>query len=188
MDYSTRLDEENQAHVNYKCPCGCDAGLIYSRDKGTTEAGECCCGRILWVGGDAEAEVRRRQEDTVDYRLDVTIVTLPWGESVEAVLAVPASTLEEERSQTADGQPHDHAHDHGHDHGHDHEQEATTEKVVDVVCGMTIDPRNAAGQSEYSGKKYYFCAASCKAKFDAEPTRYVKTSLADTIKQRFLGG
>jgi Cu+-exporting ATPase len=42
----------------------------------------------------------------------------------------------------------------------------------DVVCGMQIDPKKAAGQSEYQGKTYYFCAAICKKKFDANPAQY----------------
>jgi YHS domain-containing protein len=44
----------------------------------------------------------------------------------------------------------------------------------DVVCGMQVDPKKAAGQSEFSGKTYYFCCAGCKRKFDANPVQYVK--------------
>lgn len=44
----------------------------------------------------------------------------------------------------------------------------------DVVCGMQVDPKKAAGQSEYEQKTYYFCCAGCKRKFDANPTQYVK--------------
>ena len=44
----------------------------------------------------------------------------------------------------------------------------------DVVCGMQVDPAKAAGKSDYQGKTYYFCAMSCKAKFDANPAQYVK--------------
>ena len=44
----------------------------------------------------------------------------------------------------------------------------------DVVCGMMVDPARAAGTSEYEGKTYYFCGRGCKAKFDANPARYVK--------------
>ena len=43
----------------------------------------------------------------------------------------------------------------------------------DVVCGMQVDPRRAAATSELDGKTYYFCCAGCKAKFDAEPARYL---------------
>ena len=48
--------------------------------------------------------------------------------------------------------------------------------VTDPVCKMTIDENKAVGKSEYNGKTYYFCAASCKTKFDANPTAYVKPS------------
>ncbi len=46
--------------------------------------------------------------------------------------------------------------------------------VRDVVCGMTIDPKTSAGQSEYEGKTYYFCGAGCKRKFDANPSQYAE--------------
>jgi len=44
---------------------------------------------------------------------------------------------------------------------------------VDPVCGMTVDPKTAAGKSEYQGQTYYFCALSCKKAFDKEPEKYV---------------
>ena len=50
----------------------------------------------------------------------------------------------------------------------------TGQMVKDVVCGMTIDPKEAAGQSEYQGTTYYFCAPGCKRKFDANPQQLVK--------------
>ena len=47
----------------------------------------------------------------------------------------------------------------------------------DPVCGMMVDEKTAAGKSEYQGKTYYFCAAACKTKFDANPAAYLqKTS------------
>jgi Cu+-exporting ATPase len=45
-------------------------------------------------------------------------------------------------------------------------------RVKDPVCGMTIDPQRAAGSSVYEGVTYYFCATSCKTRFDADPKRY----------------
>jgi Cu+-exporting ATPase len=45
--------------------------------------------------------------------------------------------------------------------------------AVDPVCGMEVDPARAAGRSEYKGKTYFFCAPSCKTRFDREPQRYV---------------
>jgi YHS domain-containing protein len=45
--------------------------------------------------------------------------------------------------------------------------------VKDPVCGMMIDEKTAAGQSEYEGTAYYFCAAICKRKFDENPQAYL---------------
>jgi Cu+-exporting ATPase len=44
----------------------------------------------------------------------------------------------------------------------------------DPVCQMDVEPKQAAGQSTYHGQTYYFCAVSCKAKFDAEPEKYLR--------------
>jgi YHS domain-containing protein len=41
--------------------------------------------------------------------------------------------------------------------------DATT-RVKDPVCGMTIDPRSAAGQSDYAGTTYFFCSDSMDKK------------------------
>ncbi len=45
--------------------------------------------------------------------------------------------------------------------------------VTDVVCGMQIDPDQAAGTSEYQGQTYYFCGMGCKRQFDKDPERFV---------------
>jgi YHS domain-containing protein len=47
------------------------------------------------------------------------------------------------------------------------------EMVKDPVCGMEIDPEQAAGKSEHEGTTYYFCAEGCKKEFDADPAKYV---------------
>lgn len=51
---------------------------------------------------------------------------------------------------------------------------AAAAKVVDPVCGMKIDPATAAAKSVYGGKTYYFCDKGEKAKFDADPEKYLK--------------
>jgi P-type Cu+ transporter len=51
--------------------------------------------------------------------------------------------------------------------------EAEPERVTDPVCGMTIDPADAAGTSEFGGRTIYFCSTHCKAKFDADPASYM---------------
>ena len=42
----------------------------------------------------------------------------------------------------------------------------------DPVCGMLVDPTQAAGQRTYQGKAHYFCSATCLEKFDQAPQRY----------------
>ena len=48
----------------------------------------------------------------------------------------------------------------------------TFEPKKDPVCGMDVDPKTAAGKSEYQGQMYYFCSAGCKKAFDKEPAKY----------------
>ena len=45
--------------------------------------------------------------------------------------------------------------------------------VKDPVCGMMIDEKTAAATSDYQGQIYYFCAQSCKDRFDKNPERFV---------------
>jgi YHS domain-containing protein len=53
--------------------------------------------------------------------------------------------------------------------------------VKDPVCGMTIDPRTAAGKSEYQGQTYRFCSTGCKKAFDKQPQKYVEKKLEHSI-------
>ena len=40
--------------------------------------------------------------------------------------------------------------------------------AIDPVCGMEVDPAQAAATFEYKGETYYFCAPGCKAAFEKE--------------------
>ncbi|MCX8149971.1 MAG: YHS domain-containing protein [Candidatus Bathyarchaeota archaeon] len=46
----------------------------------------------------------------------------------------------------------------------------------DPVCGMMVDEKTAKHKSDYQGKTYYFCAASCKSTFDKNPAKFAKSS------------
>ena len=39
----------------------------------------------------------------------------------------------------------------------------------DVVCGMQVDPAQAAATSEYNGKTYYFCTKAVQDEVRREP-------------------
>lgn len=49
----------------------------------------------------------------------------------------------------------------------------TSEKAVDPVCGMSVDPSTAAASVEYEGNTYYFCSQQCADTFNSEPTKYI---------------
>ena len=69
--------------------------------------------------------------------------------------------------------------DHHQHHGPDHvAQPGGGTNVIDPVCGMTVDPATSKHRSEHSGAVVHFCSASCKAKFDAEPVKYLRASPA----------
>jgi len=43
----------------------------------------------------------------------------------------------------------------------------------DPVCNMNVDEKRSAATSVHKGKTYYFCAKSCKEKFDREPEKFI---------------
>ena len=47
---------------------------------------------------------------------------------------------------------------------------------IDPVCGMTVDPADAAGSFKYEGQTYYFCNPVCLERFSARPDAYLATS------------
>jgi len=44
---------------------------------------------------------------------------------------------------------------------------------IDPVCGMTVDPAEAAGSSAYRGQTYYFCHPGCLERFEAAPGAFL---------------
>jgi Cu+-exporting ATPase len=62
-----------------------------------------------------------------------------------------------------------HAHD-GHEH---HGRTDAVNGALDPVCGMAVDPHTAKHRHAHHGHTYYFCSAGCRAKFAADPERYL---------------
>ncbi len=71
-------------------------------------------------------------------------------------------------TSSASGHPHDHAHHHTSPSAHG----THGDPLTDPVCGMTVKPESPH-RSDLAGTVYRFCSSHCKAKFDAEPARYV---------------
>jgi Cu+-exporting ATPase len=46
--------------------------------------------------------------------------------------------------------------------------------VIDPVCKMTIEDKEAVATSKYKGTTYYFCSKPCKEDFDKNPEAFVK--------------
>jgi Cu+-exporting ATPase len=44
--------------------------------------------------------------------------------------------------------------------------------VIDPVCGMRIDPDDAAAEVEHGGTTYYFCSGACRSLFVATPDQF----------------
>src|SRR3954449_6011395 len=56
------------------------------------------------------------------------------------------------------------------EHNHDR---AVTERVLDPVCGMTVDPQTAKHCHDHDSHTHYFCSAACRSKFAADPGKYL---------------
>src|SRR5262245_56280123 len=46
-------------------------------------------------------------------------------------------------------------------------------RALDPVCGMKVDPATAKHRAEHGGETFWFCSAGCKAKFEADPAKYL---------------
>ena len=44
--------------------------------------------------------------------------------------------------------------------------------VTDPVCGMRIDPDDAAATAKYDDRTYYFCSQACHDAFVADPASF----------------
>jgi Cu+-exporting ATPase len=61
---------------------------------------------------------------------------------------------------------------HGPDHT-GHGAESSAERVIDPVCGMTVDPATARHRAEHAGREYFFCGPRCRERFVEEPERFL---------------
>ena len=59
---------------------------------------------------------------------------------------------------------------------------------LDPVCHMDVDPEDAAGKSVYKERTYYFCAASCKERFDADPEGFLSPAESCSVPSPMAPG
>ena len=59
---------------------------------------------------------------------------------------------------------------------------------LDPVCHMDVDPEDAAGKSVYKGRTYYFCATSCKERFDADPEGFLSPAESYSVQPPMAPG
>ena len=50
--------------------------------------------------------------------------------------------------------------------------------VHDPVCGMVVDPATTPHHASHEGRDYHFCGAGCRAKFLADPLKYLQPVMA----------
>jgi Cu+-exporting ATPase len=53
--------------------------------------------------------------------------------------------------------------------------------VRDPVCGMEFDEKSAAAKTKYQGKTYFFCAQSCKERFQSAPEIFLDGNRAAKV-------
>jgi Cu+-exporting ATPase len=53
---------------------------------------------------------------------------------------------------------------------------------IDPVCGMEVDAAGAAATATYAGKRYYFCSAGCRNRFEASPSQFVRAPAPSTTE------
>ena len=76
----------------------------------------------------------------------------------------------------------DHAHHHhAHDQAGDDRGSPVAETVTDPVCGMRVDPATSTHRADYHGETFHFCGGGCKAKFEADPARYLADNGANAV-------
>jgi Cu+-exporting ATPase len=67
------------------------------------------------------------------------------------------------------------------EHTRPSEKQLITGAAIDPVCGMSVDPASAPFRLDHGGKTYYFCAASCRDKFRADPRKYITSDAVSAV-------
>ena len=60
--------------------------------------------------------------------------------------------------------------------------------MKDPVCGMSVDPATAKHRFDHEGATYFFCCDGCRAKFAADPARYLAAKPTPPARHSHDGG
>jgi YHS domain-containing protein len=51
--------------------------------------------------------------------------------------------------------------------------------TIDPVCGMEIEEKKKGEfQTQFAGRKYFFCSEECRKEFEDDPGGYMETAAA----------
>lgn len=68
-------------------------------------------------------------------------------------------------------------------HDHAHPAETTdSDKAIDPVCGMTVDPTSTPHHARHAGQEYHFCSAKCRERFEARPEIFLDGSTREAVQ------
>lgn len=62
---------------------------------------------------------------------------------------------------------------------HAETMQADPKTALDLVCGMKVNPTTAKNVLDHDGRTYFFCNPKCKAKFEADPAKYLAPAPAE---------
>ncbi len=51
--------------------------------------------------------------------------------------------------------------------------------MTDPVCGMEVEPLEAAAAWEYKSETYYFCSVGCWERFKGDPEKFLSMDEGD---------
>ncbi|MEO6350078.1 MAG: YHS domain-containing protein [Candidatus Limnocylindrales bacterium] len=164
MELTVLQVTEDGVRAGYVCPCGCTPSVEYI--KGAQVAAEgCCCGNHFAVGPQAAITLT----PAPGFRAELQTFSAPWGEPLEAAWLIGPSVhgpIGADEHQSDDSQP------------------AHGMSVLDVVCGMSVDPETARTKglhATFQGGEYFFCGKGCKLEFEDDPERYLDASYVPSM-------
>ncbi len=63
--------------------------------------------------------------------------------------------------------------------GFEHKKNCREEiMTIDPVCGAKLEEGKAEAQTQFAGKKYFFCSEDCRKEFEANPDEFVESLAA----------